>query len=161
MFQWKWVHAGGRINLQMMTLPPSNLTNRSYFLHKLKHTNEHNNDVRVSIIPQFLEPLVNMLEATRLCNIINDECSNGSSIISVRDRSEPLLTCIKLTVPAVSQIWFLMALPSTITVLVSNSTPIVGLESTENLFSLNRDSKLLLPTPLSKWEKPYHRSELF
>lgn len=49
--------------------------------------------------------------------------------------------------PAVSQIWALMVRPFSCTVLVLNSTPMVVRLSWLNSFLVNRDSKLLLPTP--------------
>lgn len=49
----------------------------------------------------------------------------------------------------VSQIWAFIVLPSTSMLRVANSTPIVDFDSKLNSFRVNRDSKLLLPTPES------------
>lgn len=51
--------------------------------------------------------------------------------------------------PAVSQIWALTVLPSTLMLRVANSTPIVLLLSRLNSFRVKRDSRLLFPTPES------------
>lgn len=53
------------------------------------------------------------------------------------------------TAVPVSQIWALMVLLSHLMLLVANSTPMVDLLSRLNWFRVNRDSRLLLPTPES------------
>lgn len=51
--------------------------------------------------------------------------------------------------PAVSHIWAFIILPSTWMLLVANSTPIVLLLSKLNSLRVNRERRLLLPTPES------------
>lgn len=63
--------------------------------------------------------------------------------------------------PAVSHIWAFIVFPSTWMLLVANSTPMVLLLSKLNSLRVNRDRRLLLPTPESpistttrqKWHK--------
>lgn len=51
--------------------------------------------------------------------------------------------------PAVSQIWAFIVFPSTWMLLVANSTPMVLLLSKLNSLRVNRDRRLLFPTPES------------
>lgn len=54
-------------------------------------------------------------------------------------------------VPAVSQICVLIFLSLTLMVFVANYTPMVGRDYRVNSFVLNRDRRLVLPTPESMW----------
>ncbi|CAA7397520.1 unnamed protein product [Spirodela intermedia] len=56
---------------------------------------------------------------------------------------------IYLSWPAVSQIWALMTLPSTLRLRVANSTPMVDLDSRLNSFLVNLESRFDFPTPES------------
>lgn len=63
--------------------------------------------------------------------------------------------------PAVSQICAFIYLPSTMTVLAANSTPIVGLASMLNSFLVNLESTFDFPTPESPFHKLFKQNQLF
>ena len=56
-------------------------------------SHQHNSNVLVSIVFELVEPFLNALKCLLLCDVVNEQGTNGSSIISTRDSSVPLLPC--------------------------------------------------------------------
>ncbi|WVZ64543.1 hypothetical protein U9M48_014043 [Paspalum notatum var. saurae] len=149
--------------------------------------NKHDDNVRIGVIPELLQPPLHILKGHMACHVVHDKCADSPSI--VRTCNCPIPTkegygkiinftenatgfdsngngkgnsnkcCLDsphrseqstyLSWPAVSQIWALTTLSSTLMLLVANSTPMVDLDSRLNSLRVKRDSRLDLPTPES------------
>mmetsp|Transcript_717 Transcript_717/g.991 ORF Transcript_717/g.991 Transcript_717/m.991 type:complete len:227 (-) Transcript_717:135-815(-) len=54
-------------------------------------SNQHDHNVRLGVISQFLQPTLNILKSGMFANIINEEGSNGSTVVSGGDGAVALL----------------------------------------------------------------------
>ena len=44
---------------------------------------QHNHNIDIRVVPQFLQPAVDVLVGLVLCNVINEERANSTSVVSV------------------------------------------------------------------------------
>ncbi len=56
-------------------------------------SHQHNSNVLVSIVFELVEPFLNALKRLLLCDVVDEQGTNSSSIISTCDSSVPLLPC--------------------------------------------------------------------
>lgn len=54
---------------------------------------QHDDNVGVGMVPQFLEPPFHILQGRRLRNIVHQEGSEGSPVVGAGDRPIPFLAC--------------------------------------------------------------------
>jgi hypothetical protein len=116
---------------------------------------EHDRNVRVGVVPKFLQPPRHVDVRGMLRDVVHQQRTDGTAVVSVRDpvshhEKGGSRACAKGTdaeviaryrsCPAVSQIWALTVFPSTVVERVANSTPIVDFESKLNSFLVKRES---------------------
>ena len=51
---------------------------------------EHDDDVGVGVIPQFLQPSVDVLKGCVSGHVVDEECTYSSSVVSTGDGSVPV-----------------------------------------------------------------------
>lgn len=55
-------------------------------------TNKHDDDVRIGVIPQLLQPPVDILISLMLADVVNKEGTDGATVVSRGNRAVALLT---------------------------------------------------------------------
>jgi len=54
-------------------------------------SNQHHNNIRLSVIPQLLEPTLDVFECTVLANVVNQQSAYSAAVVSRSDGPVPLL----------------------------------------------------------------------
>ena len=55
-------------------------------------TNKHNNNIRVGMVSELLQPAVDVLVSLVLADIVNEEGTDGATVVGRSDRTVALLT---------------------------------------------------------------------
>lgn len=121
-------------------------------------SNQHYHDIRIGLLLDVFQPSLYVVECFFSSDVINDDCSARSSVVSTSPTTNtPLLWIgtalarlkIETCLP-VSQICAFTLSPFLrVTVLVANSTPIVGTGFRGSTPFTYLFSKWVLPTPVS------------
>ena len=113
---------------------------------------EHDDNVGVGMVPEFLQPPHHIGVRGMLGDIVHQQRTDCTTVVSIRDpvsptgrehayeRTDAEVIARYRSCPAVSQICALTVLPSTLMDRVANSTPIVDFESKLNSFRVKRES---------------------
>lgn len=98
----------------------------------------------------FFKPCIDILESILVIEIVDEYNPNSIFIVRPSDGPKRFLSSLyTLSYYTVSQICILTVMPSTTTILVANSTPMVGLLSELKESLINLLSIVLLPTEAS------------
>ena len=56
-------------------------------------SNQHYDNVRISMVPQLFQPTLYILICLMLADIVDEECANGTAVVGRCNGSIPLLSC--------------------------------------------------------------------
>ena len=122
-------------------------------------TDEHDNDIRIGVISELLQPPRHVDVGSMFRDVIDEECSDRSAIVCRGNGAITFLTGWRAGDPLdgsskgvtedsnapVSQICALTVLPSMANERVANSTPIVDFDSRLNSLRVNRERTACYP----------------